>query len=82
MWFTAEFVDKHGSLTELLRSATTWPGSRWRLAPEATRADVVLTTRIGAKGAELAHVRKRVNTSKGFLDAISLVDLDATGGTV
>lgn len=82
LWFTAEFAEKHGSLAQLLRSATTWPGSRWRLAPEAKQADVVLTTRSGTREAELAHGKKRTHTSKGLLDAIATVDLDATGGTM
>ena len=82
MWFTADFVDKHESLTQLLHAAMTWPGSRWGLAPAAEAADIVLTTRAGAREAEHAHGLKRVKTGKGFLDAITLVDLDGTGGTV
>ena len=72
MWFTADFVDEHESLTQLLRAATTWPGSRWCLAPAAEAADTVLTTRAGAREAQHAHGLKRVKTGKGFLGAITL----------
>ena len=82
LWFTTEFMETHPSLTQLLRAATTWAGSRWALAPEAGKADVVLTTRSGAREGALAHGLKRVKTRREFLDAIALVDLDGTGGTV
>jgi hypothetical protein len=51
------------------------------LAPEAGKADVVLTTRSGATK-KVGLGLKRVKTRREFLDAIALVDLDATGGTV
>ena len=82
MWLTTEFMEMHPSLTQLLRAATAWPGSRWALAPEAGKADVVLTTRSGAREVGLARGLKRVKTRREFLDAIALVDLEATGGTV
>ena len=40
-----------------------------------------LTTRGGAREVRLAHGLKRVKIRREFLDAIALVDLDATGGT-
>ena len=82
LWLTTEFMNMHPSLTQLLHVATTWPGSRWALAPEARKADVVLTTRRGAREVGRAHGLRRVKTRRQFLGAIALVDLDATGGTV
>ena len=83
MWLTTEFMEMHPCLTQLLRAATTWPGSRWALAPEAGKADLVLTTRSGAREVRLAHGLKRVKIRREFLDAIvALVDLVATGGAV
>jgi hypothetical protein len=52
------------------------------LAPEAGKADVVLTTRRGATAKKVGLGLKRVKTRREFLDAIALVDLEATGGTV
>ena len=40
MWLTTEFMEMRPCLTQLLRAATTWPGSRWALAPEAGKADL------------------------------------------
>ena len=82
LWLTTEFVNMHPSLTQLLHAATTWPGSRWALAPEAGKVDVALTTRRGAREVGLAHGLKRVKSRREFLGAIALVGLDATGGTV
>ena len=82
MWLTTEFMEMHPSLTQLLRAATAWPGSRWALAPEAGKADEVLTTRRGATAKKVGLGLKRVKTRREFLDAIALVDLEATGGTV
>ena len=82
MWLTTELMETHPGLTQLLRAATAWPGSRWALAPEAGKADVVLTTRRGATAKKVRLGLKRVKTRREFLDAIALVDLEATGGTV
>ena len=83
MWLTTEFMEMHPCLTQLLRAATTWPGSRWAFGARGREGNLVLTTRSGARQVLLAHGRKRVKIRREFLDAIvALVDLVATGGAV
>ena len=76
--FTPEFQAKHGTLAQLLSVATTWPGSRWTLAAEPTRANLVLTT----NSAWIMNDPDIVVTAKSVFDLISVVDLEATGGTM
>ena len=81
MWFTSDFRDKHGSVVQLLCAATSWPRSRWSLAVDAETADIVLTTKTGARDARLVHGETRVKTGTDLLHTIAQVDLEATGGT-
>ena len=76
--FTPEFQAKHGTLVQLLSVATTWPGSRWTLAVEPTRANLVLTTHSAWRKSD----PDIVVTAKVLLDSIAVVDLEATGGTM
>ena len=78
MLFTPEFQAKHGTLVQLLSVATTWPGSRWTLAVEPTRANLVLTTHSAWRKSD----PDIVVTAKVLLDSIAVVDLEATGGTM
>ncbi len=78
MLFTPEFQAKHGTLVQLLRAATTWPGSRWTLAAEPTRANLVLTT----NSAWIMRDPENVVTANALLDSISVVDAEATGDTM
>ena len=82
MWFSSEFKEKHASLARLLHSATTWPGSCWRLAVDAENSDVVLTTTAGARAARRAFGAARVRTGRDLLTAVAKVDVEATGGTL
>ena len=78
MFFTQEFQAKHDALVEFLSAATTWPGIRWTLAAEPTRANLVLTTH--------SAWRKRdqdiVVTANVLLASIAVVDLEATSATM
>ena len=76
--FTPEFQAKHCTLVQLLSVATTWPGSRWTLAVEPTRANLVLTTNSVWRMSD----PDSVVTAKVLLDSIAAVDLEATGGTM
>ena len=76
--FTPEFQAKHGTLVQLLSVATTWPGSRWTLAVEPRRANLVLTTNSAWRRSD----PDIVVTAKVLLDSIAEVDLEATGGTM
>ena len=67
MWLTTEFMEMHPSLTQLLRAATAWPGSRWALAPEAGKADVVLTTQRGGDDEESWTWAQAREDQKGVL---------------
>ena len=78
MLFTPEFQAKHNALVDLLSPATTWPGRRWTLAPEPTRANLVLTTRSAWRKSD----PDIVVTAKVLLDSIAVVDLEATSGTM
>ena len=78
MLFTPEFQAKHGTLVQLLSVATTWPGSRWTLAAEPTRANWVLTTNSAGRMKDPDNVV----TNKVLLDSVSVVALEATGGTM
>ena len=78
MLFTPEFQAKHGTLVQLLSVATTWPGSRWTLAVEPERANLVLKTHsVGRRsGPDI------VVTAKVRLGSIAVVGLVATDGTM
>ena len=76
--FTPEFQAKHGTSVELSSAATTWPGNRWTLAAEPKRANLVLTT----KSAWIMRDPDNVATAKVLLEIISVVVLEATGGTM
>ena len=75
VFFTPEFQAKHDALVELLSAATTWPGSRWTLAAEPTRANLVMTTHSAWRKSD----PDIVVTAKVLLDSIAVVDLEATG---
>ena len=79
MLFTPEFLAKHGALVQLLSVAmTTWPGSRWTLAAEPTRANLALTTH----SAWITSDSDIVVSAEVLFDSVSVVDLDATGKTM
>ena len=78
MFFAPEFQGKHGTLAQLLSAATTWPGNRWTLAAEPTRANLVLTTHSAWRKSD----PDIVVTAKVLLDSIAVVDLEATSGTM
>ena len=73
---TPEFQAKHDALVKLLSAATTWPGTRWTLAVEPTRANLALTTHSALRKSD----PDIVTTAKVLLDSIAVVDLEATGG--
>ena len=75
LWLSELFRQKHSGVSQLLQSAISWPGSRWRLVPAAESADTLLGTQ-----AEQAAGR-RMRTSARFLQEIAMVDLDLSGGT-
>ena len=77
--FTPECRAKHGTWVQLLSVATTsWPGSRWTLAVEPSRANLVLTT----SSAWRARDPDIVVTAKVLFDSASVFDLEATVGTM
>ena len=78
MLFAQGFQAKHGTLVQLLSAATTWPGSRWTLADEPTRANLALTT----NSAWRMRNPDIVVTAKVLFDITSVVDLEAAGGTM
>ena len=76
--FTPEFQAKHGTLVHVLSVATTWLGSRWTLAVESVRANLMLTT----SSAWIMGDPDNVVTAKVLLDIISVVDLETTNSTM
>ena len=54
------------------------PGSRWTIAVEQARANLALTT----NSAWIMRGPDNVVTANVLLDLISVVDLDASGGTM
>ena len=78
MLFAPELQAKHGTLAHLLSVATSWPGSRWTLAAESARANLVLTTDSAWRMSD----SDIVVSATVLFDRISVVDLEATGGTM
>ena len=78
MLFTPEFQAKHGTVVQMLIVATTWHGSCWTLAIDPARANLVLTT----NSVWVMRDPDNVVTAKVLLASISVVDLEATGGTM
>lgn len=76
LWLSELFRQKHSGVSQLLQSAISWPGSRWRLVPAAESADILLGTQV-----EQAAAGRRMRTSARFLQEIAMVDLDLSGGT-
>ena len=76
--FTPEFQAEHGTLVQLFNVVTTWLGSRWTLAVGPTRANLALTTNYAWRARE----PENAVTAKVLLDSISVVDVEATGGTM
>ena len=75
---TPEVQAKNGTLVQLLSAATTWPGRPLTLAAEPTRAYLVLATNSGW----IMKDPDNVVAATVILDRISVVDLEATGGTM